>query len=114
MNDNEQRQLDEENVIEESDIEEEPINWVQCEQCSKWRKLPPGFDEKSLPNEWYCDMKGKFGFGLNCHVPEDTNYEGNAIPEINEVSDCHQPLTGGYRVTRVSVLLHSFEETTIR
>jgi hypothetical protein len=115
MNESEQRQRHERNGIEKCDNAEDHINWVQCEQCSKWRKLPIGFDANSLPNEWNCDMSGEFlGLGLNCHVPEDTTYAGDAIPESNEVDDCHQPPTGGYRVTRVSVLLNPFEETTIR
>jgi hypothetical protein len=114
MNDSEEWQRDELNDMEECDNEEEHINWVQCEQCSKWRKLPSGFDANSLPNEWNCEMSGKWGFVLNCNVPEDTTYEGDAIPETYEVDDCHQPPTGGYRITRVSVLLHSIEETTLR
>ena len=30
--------------------------WVQCDECSKWRKMPPGTDESALPDQWYCHM----------------------------------------------------------
>jgi len=30
--------------------------WVQCEACDKWRKLPRGRSASDLPVEWYCAM----------------------------------------------------------
>ncbi|MGH0133903.1 UNVERIFIED_CONTAM: hypothetical protein FKN15_067389 [Acipenser sinensis] len=31
-------------------------NWVQCDACLKWRKLPDGIDPDRLPEKWYCQM----------------------------------------------------------
>ena len=30
--------------------------WVQCEKCDKWRRLPSTIDSSSLPEKWYCSM----------------------------------------------------------
>ncbi|KAF0720515.1 Aste57867_234 [Aphanomyces stellatus] len=31
-------------------------NWVQCDKCQKWRKLPDSVDVSELPPTWYCRM----------------------------------------------------------
>ncbi|KAA0715690.1 Zinc finger protein 3 [Triplophysa tibetana] len=31
-------------------------NWVQCDECQKWRKLPDGIDMDKLPDKWFCRM----------------------------------------------------------
>ncbi|XP_051998772.1 MORC family CW-type zinc finger protein 3a isoform X2 [Xyrauchen texanus] len=31
-------------------------NWVQCDGCLKWRKLPDGIDTCKLPEKWFCRM----------------------------------------------------------
>lgn len=31
-------------------------NWVQCDECLKWRKLPDGIDMNKLPDKWFCRM----------------------------------------------------------
>lgn len=31
-------------------------NWVQCDECLKWRKLPDGIDCNKLPDKWFCRM----------------------------------------------------------
>ncbi len=113
INVGELRLRDEEREKQKCDKGDGVIYWVQCDMCSKWRKLPPGVDASSLPREWNCDVGGKLNFGLNCHVAEESVSEGDALPQVDEVDDSHQPLTGGYRVKRVSVLLHNYEETII-
>ena len=30
--------------------------WVQCDQCEKWRKVHPQISANSLPDDWYCSM----------------------------------------------------------
>jgi hypothetical protein len=30
--------------------------WVACDKCSKWRRIPGDIDLSSLPEEWYCTM----------------------------------------------------------
>lgn len=29
------------------------IEWIQCEECRKWRILPPGPSPDDLPDPWY-------------------------------------------------------------
>ncbi|XP_078118165.1 MORC family CW-type zinc finger protein 3a isoform X2 [Sander vitreus] len=29
-------------------------NWVQCDDCLQWRKLPDGIDSSKLPDKWFC------------------------------------------------------------
>ncbi|TMS06656.1 MORC family CW-type zinc finger protein 3 [Larimichthys crocea] len=31
-------------------------NWVQCDECLKWRKLPDGIDCSKLPDKWFCRL----------------------------------------------------------
>ncbi|XP_074649126.1 MORC family CW-type zinc finger protein 3-like isoform X2 [Tubulanus polymorphus] len=28
--------------------------WAQCDECMKWRRLPPGIKPDDLPDKWYC------------------------------------------------------------
>jgi len=28
--------------------------WAQCDKCLKWRRLPDGLTDDSLPDKWYC------------------------------------------------------------
>ncbi|KAL3809893.1 hypothetical protein ACHAXA_008545 [Cyclostephanos tholiformis] len=30
--------------------------WVQCEKCEKWRRLPPRISAEDLPEVWFCSM----------------------------------------------------------
>ncbi|XP_036396894.1 MORC family CW-type zinc finger protein 3a [Megalops cyprinoides] len=52
-------------------------NWVQCDECLKWRKLPDGIDCSLLPDKWFCHMNPDPQF-RSCHVeeePEDSDDE---------------------------------------
>lgn len=33
-----------------------PEQWVQCDKCTKWRKVAAGIDPEDLPKVWYCTM----------------------------------------------------------
>ncbi|XP_037542103.1 MORC family CW-type zinc finger protein 3a [Nematolebias whitei] len=45
-------------------------NWVQCDDCLKWRKLPDGIDVSKLPDKWFCRMNPDPQF-RRCHVEEE-------------------------------------------
>ncbi|XP_034550356.1 MORC family CW-type zinc finger protein 3a [Notolabrus celidotus] len=52
-------------------------NWAQCDECSRWRKLPDGIDNSKLPDEWYCHLNPDPQF-RSCDVeeePEDSDDE---------------------------------------
>ncbi|XP_035686349.1 MORC family CW-type zinc finger protein 3-like [Branchiostoma floridae] len=46
--------------------------WVQCDntECLKWRKLPEQWNNKKLPDKWYCHMNPDPNF-RSCSVPEE-------------------------------------------
>ncbi|XP_061411163.1 uncharacterized protein LOC133344883 isoform X2 [Lethenteron reissneri] len=44
-------------------------NWVQCDTCDKWRKLPLGTNLDTLPEKWGCD------------VPEQPWEDDGVVPE---------------------------------
>ncbi|KAM6984976.1 MORC family CW-type zinc finger protein 3a [Aplochiton taeniatus] len=45
-------------------------NWVQCNSCLKWRKLPDGIDCARLPEEWFCHKNPDPQF-RSCQVEEE-------------------------------------------
>jgi len=55
------------------DDDEDPDNveWVQCEKCEKWRKLPPDISAEDLPEVWYCNMNTWDPGTASCGAKED-------------------------------------------
>jgi CW-type Zinc Finger len=51
--------------------ESENLEWVQCEKCLKWRKLPPHIAADDLPDVWTCDMNDWNPHAASCDSPED-------------------------------------------
>lgn len=68
----------------EDTIKRPDQNWVQCDECSHWRKLPDGIDCSKLPNKWFCRMN------------PDPQFRSCDIDEEPEDSDDDQP---SYRKT---------------
>jgi len=52
---------------------EKPENqeWVQCENCEKWRKLPLRISAEDLPDKWYCHMNTWDPSTASCDVAEE-------------------------------------------
>ncbi|XP_008399230.1 MORC family CW-type zinc finger protein 3a isoform X2 [Poecilia reticulata] len=59
-------------------------NWVQCDGCLQWRKLPDGIDVNKLPDKWYCLLN------------PDPQFRSCKVEEEPEDSDDDQP---SYRKT---------------
>ncbi|XP_027879044.1 MORC family CW-type zinc finger protein 3a isoform X1 [Xiphophorus couchianus] len=59
-------------------------NWVQCDGCLQWRKLPDGIDVTKLPDKWYCLLN------------PDPQFRSCKVEEEPEDSDDDQP---SYRKT---------------
>ncbi|XP_019751008.1 MORC family CW-type zinc finger protein 3a [Hippocampus comes] len=58
-------------VVEVGEISKRPDqNWVMCEHCRKWRKLPDAIDCSRLPESWFCHMNPDPQF-RNCEVEEE-------------------------------------------
>ena len=49
----------------------ENLEWVQCEKCDKWRKLPPHVSADDLPDVWTCTMNTWNPSSASCDAPED-------------------------------------------
>jgi hypothetical protein len=45
--------------------------WVGCDRCKKWRKLPPTISEKSLSDKWYCEMNTWNPQYASCVAPQE-------------------------------------------
>lgn len=68
--------------VKESSAEAENLEWVQCEKCNKWRKLPPYIASDDLPDVWTCDMNTWNPSSASCDAPEDKS-EGQQELGIN-------------------------------
>ncbi|XP_053397343.1 MORC family CW-type zinc finger protein 3-like isoform X2 [Mercenaria mercenaria] len=53
---------------------EESWNWVQCDNCMSFRRLPGDFDMKKLPEKWYCKNNPDPLFN-RCEIPEELEGE---------------------------------------
>lgn len=51
--------------------DDDNVEWVQCEKCEKWRKLPPYMAADELPDTWYCTMNTWNPDSASCDAPED-------------------------------------------
>ncbi|CAN9497674.1 unnamed protein product [Ophioblennius macclurei] len=54
----------------EDTIKRPDQNWVQCDECSRWRKLPDGIDCTNLPDKWFCHMNPDPQF-KSCEIEEE-------------------------------------------
>jgi hypothetical protein len=45
-------------------------NWVQCDGCGKWRRLPSSVSPASLPKRWYCKLNRWTRYN-SCSLPEE-------------------------------------------
>jgi len=76
----------------DDDIEWTEINWAQCDECNKWRKLPcgPTYCAEALPDIWVCRMNAATHTNT-CEEAEDEMaqdevYEGEGEDEVAERS----------------------------
>lgn len=51
--------------------DDDNVEWVQCEKCEKWRKLPTHITADELPDTWYCSMNTWNPGSASCESPED-------------------------------------------
>ena len=50
--------------------------WVQCERCEKWRRLPLHISAKDLPENWFCSMNHWDPRSASCAFKEDDYFTG--------------------------------------
>ncbi|XP_060732017.1 MORC family CW-type zinc finger protein 3-like [Tachysurus vachellii] len=63
----------------EDDVKKPDQNWVQCDDCRNWRKLPDGIVLSQLPDQWFCYMN------------PDPQFRCCTVEEELEDSDDEQP-----------------------
>ncbi|KAL3942197.1 MAG: hypothetical protein SGBAC_003576 [Bacillariaceae sp.] len=51
--------------------DDDNVEWVQCEKCEKWRKLPPYMAADELPDKWYCSLNTWNEASASCDAAED-------------------------------------------
>ncbi|OWZ01780.1 hypothetical protein PHMEG_00026773 [Phytophthora megakarya] len=61
---------------EDDEIKPNPIatkqdDWVQCDKCQKWRRLPNQVNVSELPAVWYCKMNKWDKRHNKCSAPEE-------------------------------------------
>ena len=52
-------------------VPEAAPQWVQCDGCQKWRRLPAHVDVASLPERWFCSMNRWDSQRSQCSDPEE-------------------------------------------
>mmetsp|Transcript_41804 Transcript_41804/g.75269 ORF Transcript_41804/g.75269 Transcript_41804/m.75269 type:complete len:1351 (-) Transcript_41804:454-4506(-) len=53
--------------------------WVQCEKCEKWRRLPPRISAEDLPDVWFCSMN-TWDINLATCTAVEEKHEANPPP----------------------------------
>ncbi|XP_063303517.1 MORC family CW-type zinc finger protein 3 [Pelobates fuscus] len=76
-------------------------NWVQCDSCLKWRKLPDAMGR--LPMKWYCYMNPDPQF-RDCNVPEEPE-------DDDEIT--HSTYEKTYKRRKSEQNQQAYEKTTI-
>lgn len=52
--------------------EDDNVEWVKCDKCGKWRRLPSHISADDLPDLWYCEMNTWNPDAASCDEPGDT------------------------------------------
>ena len=63
--------------------EKEQDEWVQCNKCDKWRRLPRHIPAESMPDKWFCSMNTWDPRSASCAVMED--YKEDLKPKENTI-----------------------------
>lgn len=65
--------VDDEDARQLDDIlaPEAPTNWVQCDACNKWRRVPWHVDLEALPDPWVCGQNTWDIDAATCAAPQD-------------------------------------------
>jgi len=57
--------------VDEGMPQQAVCNWVMCEKCAKWRRLPFHVDVDALPEKFYCKDNIWNPESNSCDAPED-------------------------------------------
>eukprot|EP00940_MAST-03C_sp_MAST-3C-sp2_P000053 g53.t1 len=62
-------------------------DWVQCNACAIWRKLPPSMRPKDLPDEWFCSMNTWDLERSKCYVAQEKIQNGFEVASKLDEAD---------------------------
>jgi hypothetical protein len=66
------------------------LEWVQCEDCKKWRTVPASIDLASLPEKWFCNMNTWNVQFNNCSAPQEEEEEDDEDTEQQQLEQQQQ------------------------
>ena len=83
INDSGEKKIKQPGEKETQKSQQDEQEWVQCESCQKWRKLPANGSVKadSLPDVWYCSMNTWNPKEASC-VADEENYNEKTYTTI--------------------------------
>ncbi|KAM3862016.1 MORC family CW-type zinc finger protein 3a [Diretmus argenteus] len=71
------------------DMKRPDQNWVQCDDCLRWRKLPDGIDCSLLPGKWFCRLNPDPQF-RSCQVEEEPEDSDDDQPSYRKTYKQHE------------------------
>mmetsp|Transcript_83878 Transcript_83878/g.167974 ORF Transcript_83878/g.167974 Transcript_83878/m.167974 type:complete len:285 (-) Transcript_83878:8-862(-) len=87
-----------------SDDEEE--NWVQCDQCTKWRRLPKSVDASLLPEEWQCSLNAWDSARDKCAVAQELSPDDDSLVNDGGGHLDDEALTSESELAKAAVQAH--------
>uniref|UniRef100_A0A673AUK8 MORC family CW-type zinc finger 3a n=1 Tax=Sphaeramia orbicularis TaxID=375764 RepID=A0A673AUK8_9TELE len=78
----------------EDDIKRPDQNWVQCDDCLQWRKLPDGIDVSKLPDKWFCHFNPDPQF-RSCKVEQEAEDSDDDLPSYSKTYKKHPSSSDG-------------------
>eukprot|EP01035_Chromulina_nebulosa_P022188 gene22188-28726_t len=77
-----------------SDAVSSPENWVLCNKCDKWRKVPKTIAVESLPETWYCSLNTWNPAVARCAVPQEKDDSAGAAGADSNIPATRQRRVG--------------------
>ena len=68
-----------------SDAVISPENWVLCNKCDKWRKVPKTIAVESLPETWYCSLNTWNPAVARCSIPQEKDDSAGAEASLANI-----------------------------
>ena len=63
------------------------VDWVQCNKCTKWRKVPQNISVNDLPDVWYCTMNTWNPAVARCSAREEKDDTPLSLPPLAPIND---------------------------
>jgi hypothetical protein len=102
------RPRNEDRVKKTKDVDAPKQEWVQCEKCEKWRRVPPRISADNLPDVWYCSMNTWDINLASCTAVEDKHEASPArTAQFSEQSQIPSSFATGNKLTYRNLIFGS-------